>query len=156
MLKPRVVKNLYQKGKSSQKLRPIGKPIVVFLGPLLYSKYSLKIFLLTSQRFKSVLVVFFVTGRSQRLPLMYLFPKPKSLTAKWQLLLHSPQLAVRTVCVKEANSEALISLLESTREMAYKAAPQAPIIPEISGRTTSKFNSFSKALKTASLQKVPP
>ena len=94
--------------------------------------------------------------RSQRLPVTNCLPPLKRLIVRRQLFVHPLHLVIEV-----SNFNSLISSIESIdvealslslkRSLAISAAPNAPIIPAISGLTASHPEIVSKLLSTASL-----
>ena len=96
-------------------------------------------------------------GREHRLPETNRRPPSKEFTVREQWLVHSPQVAGLAVWVNFSRaSRDSRADFSSPRSRAARAAPKAPMIPEITGRVTSRPSSCSKARSTASLRKVPP
>ena len=96
----------------------------------------------------------FPAPRSQRFPEINRSPLENLLMVSRQLLLQSPQRVLRVLMSKlsSAFSSRRVEASPATyRSFAIKAAPKAPIIPEISGRMASRPDNNSNARKTASL-----
>ena len=102
--------------------------------------------------------------RSQRLPVMkrrclpVFSSMPKSLMVSRQLFSQRPQRTA--VCLISSSSicsgRSSVDFAPVARSRASSAAPQAPMLPAMSGRMASCSLRFSNARKTASLRKVPP
>jgi hypothetical protein len=86
-------------------------------------------------------------------------PSGKRRTVTAQLLPQRPQRRLSAGLAKAARSPGeMRAVFIPVRQLlrAMRAAPKAPMRPAMSGRSTSRPRRFSRALRTASLLKVPP
>ena len=96
----------------------------------------------------------FPSGFSHLFPVINFFPLENLFTVKRQLFPQPPHLIVLVTIFISPNSSfdtSVVSLSAIYLSLLINAAPNAPIIPEISGRTTLIPVTFSKLLRTPSL-----
>ena len=96
---------------------------------------------------------------SHLLPVINFEPSLNLFIVNTQLFSQRPHLPCPTFTSNVSNSSGFINVEispSSAFSLAINATPKAPIIPEISGLTTSLPMTFSMLLNTALFKKVPP